>query len=243
MKRQCFSKSPGLCPKVIATLANGFPVYAIYGAEGEGEGEGGTKTDDKTGEGKEGEGEGGADSDDEKLEGEAEITRLKTKLALAEKHRKAAEKKVADAEKEKLNKQEKAELEAKEAKANSEGLAEKVKEQSLQIEFFASDKFIWHNRKAALKLLDLEDVEISDDGDVTGLDKAIDKLAKDHPYLVKPKETEGEGEGEGKGKGKSGSSGSSPKNKGGSNNSGTDEQRKKLEAKYPNLRGRVHIPS
>lgn len=54
----------------------------------------------------------------------------------------------------------------------------------IRLEFMASNKHKWKNPKAALKLLDLSDVEIDEDGDIDGLDEAIDKLAEAEPYLL-----------------------------------------------------------
>lgn len=50
----------------------------------------------------------------------------------------------------------------------------------------------WKNVEAALKLADLTDVEVFDDGkvDTVALKKALKKAAVDHPYLVVDKKTE-----------------------------------------------------
>lgn len=54
----------------------------------------------------------------------------------------------------------------------------------IRLEFMADDRYSWVNPKAALKLLDLDDVEITEDGEVDGLEEAIEDLAKEHPYLL-----------------------------------------------------------
>lgn len=56
----------------------------------------------------------------------------------------------------------------------------------LQVEnaFLGNRKFNWRNPKTALKLLDRADVTIDKDGNMTGLDEAIAKLAADEPYLL-----------------------------------------------------------
>jgi predicted RNase H-like nuclease (RuvC/YqgF family) len=59
---------------------------------------------------------------------------------------------------------------------------------AIRLEFLANKKHSWKNPKAALKLLDLSEVEIDEDGDVVGLDEAIDQLAKDEPYLLEQQE-------------------------------------------------------
>lgn len=69
-------------------------------------------------------------------------------------------------------------------------LAEKSGTDTVSIireEFRDSDKYDWQNRKVAFGLLDLSEVDVDDDGhvDEDSLADAIEKLAKDHPYLIK----------------------------------------------------------
>lgn len=56
-------------------------------------------------------------------------------------------------------------------------------------EFRDSDLYDWHDRKVAFSLLDLNEVDVDDDGtvDTDSLKDAIEKLAKDKPYLIKTK--------------------------------------------------------
>lgn len=59
-------------------------------------------------------------------------------------------------------------------------------------EFRDFEKYAWHNRKTAFSLLDLEKIDISDDGvvDRESLEDAIEDLVKEHPYLVKAAESD-----------------------------------------------------
>lgn len=91
----------------------------------------------------------------------------------------------------------------------------------IRLEFMANTKYAWVNPKDALKLLDLDDVEIGEDGDVEGLDEAIDALAKAKPYLLKSKD--------GEDKGKRTGTPTGTKRKG-------NPDRDKLLSKYPALR-------
>lgn len=84
-----------------------------------------------------------------------------------------------------------------------EAEAEKVKKLRIDNAFLTSD-VEWVDAEAALRLVDLSDVEIKDDGTVKGLKEALEALATAKPYLVKPKEEEAKGK-KGKGKGKAGS--------------------------------------
>lgn len=112
-----------------------------------------------------------------------------------------------------------------EARAANEGLSRQNEDLLIRLEFMANNKFSWRNPKAALRLLDLTDVEINDDGEVEGLDEAIAALAKSDPYLLA-------GKGDGKeDDDKPGSTGQ----KTGSRKRG-NANRDKLVNKYPALR-------
>lgn len=58
----------------------------------------------------------------------------------------------------------------------------------LENAFLTENGFDWVDPKAALRLADLDAVEIDEKtGKVVGLNSALTKLAKDSPYLLKPK--------------------------------------------------------
>lgn len=56
---------------------------------------------------------------------------------------------------------------------------------ALQVAFLSDNTYTWHNPERALKLVDLDQVEIDADGKVTGLKDALKALATSDPYLVK----------------------------------------------------------
>lgn len=96
---------------------------------------------------------------------------------LEDKDKSESEKAKADAQ---------AALAAKE-KADADLIAAQKKNDELQIQiaFLASNKFTWHDAGVALQLVNgFGEIEVKD-GEVKGLDKAIDKMAKDKPFLVK----------------------------------------------------------
>ena len=117
--------------------------------------------------------------------------------------------------------------EAAELKKTNEALAGTNRKLALQLAFSIDRKYDWHDGAAALRLLDLDGVEIDDDGEVTGMSEAIKSLATKHPYLVKPKDDGGPG---------SGSTGSGQPPNGRKTKQGT--QREVLEKKYSALRNR-----
>jgi hypothetical protein len=60
----------------------------------------------------------------------------------------------------------------------------------IQNAFLTDNTFTWHNPQRALKLADLSEVEISDDGTVTGLKEALEALARSDSYLIKAEDKE-----------------------------------------------------
>lgn len=111
-----------------------------------------------------------------------------------------------------------------ELKARVEKLSGTNTSLALQVAFLQDNTNTWHNPKAALKLLDLDGVEIDEEGEVTGLEKAIEKLAKENPYLLKNGTDDKDGEGE-SGAPRNQASGQPVSKK-------AQAQRKALESKY-----------
>jgi hypothetical protein len=125
---------------------------------------------------------------------------------------------------------EKATSTAKELEAKAKQLEETNQRLLVQNAFLTDNKYTWANPKTALKLVDLSDVEINDDGEVTGMREALDKLAKAEPYLLAKNADDGDDDGD-DGKGKPPPTGvpQGKKPKG-------NPDREKLLMKYPALR-------
>lgn len=111
-------------------------------------------------------------------------------------------------------------LEAKEAELN------KVR---IQNAFFSSNKYEWQNAAHAMALADMSDVKIEDDGKVSGLDKALDALAKSHKYLLKNSNSNGA---------PSGTPASGPANAGRTGGPPGTNNRPAQESRFPALRSR-----
>ncbi len=179
-------------------LINGIPFLPIKGSEDD---------DDKTGDNKTGDDDGDDDDDDDKDDKPKGVSqeaydKLKRRMQAADraKNEAVAKAKKADELQAKID-----EIEGKDKTDGEKALADltksqgdldkvtknrdelKERNQELLIEnaFLKNTKFKWHDVNAAMKLLDLDDVEIDDDGEIDGLDKAIKALAKSHAFLIK----------------------------------------------------------
>ena len=184
------------------------------------EGEGGDGDDSGDGDNGNNGGDSGADGDDDGDAGDdgdsgsdddgdlkAELERMKKRMQAADQRATKAEndlRKINDAKKDDLTK---AQDRVTELEGENKTLQEQLQSERLNNGFLAANKHTWHNPTAALKLAQsegyLEDV-MDDDGSVDSkaLETALNKLAKDHAYLVKPREGAGpSGEG---GSGRSG---------------------------------------
>lgn len=102
----------------------------------------------------------------------------------------------------------------------------------VETEFLKYAKTKWKNPATALKLLDRSSIEVGEDGKVTGMETAIQALAKSDPYLVAD-ESEAANSGSSSGGGSSGATGGV--NKGTKRSDGLGD----LASRVPALRNRM----
>jgi hypothetical protein len=180
--------------------------------------------------------DGGATNDDATGNvSRTEFEDLKRRMQAADKNRTDAEKRATDAEAKlkEIERKDQSELEKtksdlEESQKQIATLSEKLDQQALQNAFLTHNKHTWVNPTDALRLLDREGVEVKD-GNVTGLDVAIEKLAKDKPYLL----TDDSGKGKA-GNSSSGASGSATNGK--RAGEGKDDTKKASPSRFPALR-------
>lgn len=170
------------------------------GGGGTGGDDGTTDTSDDTGDDEGGDDDAGDTStDDTKTVSQAEFERVKTHLSNADRKKAEALARVANLEQE-LNSLKNKDLpEAERAKAEHEatvkerdsfkGRFEKMARTNAFLLASADAKIAWVNSSDALRLGDLDDLEIEEDGTVPGMAEAVKKLAKDRSYLVAPKDS------------------------------------------------------
>lgn len=175
------------------------PIWLCQGSSDDDAGDGDGDGDGDAG----GDGDDAGDSDDKTAKPTAptqeEFERVTKHLSNADRKKVAAEKKVADLEKQ-LNELKTKDLpDAERAKAEHEAAVAERDSYKNQFEKLArtnafllaseTAKVQWANSSAAIKVGDLDDLEIEADGTVPGMVDAIKKLAADHPYLLAPKDS------------------------------------------------------
>lgn len=172
----------------------------------------------------------GADDRDPK----AKIAALESEKDRHFKQRQKAEKDLADTqarlkelEERDLGEQEKVVKERDELKTENEVLSTGLQELRIENSFLTDNTYTWHNPARALKLVDLSEVAIKEDGSVEGLKAALDKLAKSDPYLIKTQDSTDDG--------KKLPPGGDPQNRG-KQKKGETPDRERLLQKYPGLR-------
>lgn len=191
----------------VGWLPDGTPIWPVAGGDGEGStGESGSGTES----GGTGDGDNntnGTEDGDEQIGDDPAKLRdalAKARQRVQELSNENADRRVkgkttqqqleeAQAELRKLADKDKSELEiakrtAQEEKDRADGLAEQVKTLRIQNAFFTNNKYEWVNPEHAMRLADMSEVTIDDEGKVTGLDKALQNLAKTHAYLLKQKQ-------------------------------------------------------
>lgn len=159
-----------------------------------------------------------------------DIDAVTARMRAADQRAAALEQKNKEYENASKSELERAKSEAQEAAQRAEQAERALLDMRIHNAFLTSNKYTWNNPAAALRLIDLSNVTVNpEDGTVTGLDAAIDALAKSDPYLLKPQE----GRSSGTKPAASKPSGTSPAANGGT--ARTDD-RQRLMSKYPALR-------
>jgi FtsZ-binding cell division protein ZapB len=96
-----------------------------------------------------------------------------------------------------------------------------------EVAFLKDNTHTWHDPATALKLVDMSQVVVNEDGTVTGMKDALKALASSHPFLIKQEATQEAPK----------PAGTSPANNGGS--TGAKPSGKGMVARIPALQTRV----
>ena len=185
--------------------------------DGDGLGADSDDSDDEDGSDDEEEGKGkDAKASSEKMVSEAKYLQIKKHLSAADAKKAELEKELNALKTKDLPEAEKLTAERDEAVKARDTYRSKYENLARTNAFLTASsdlKISWVKVESALKLADLEDLEIDDDGSVDGIKDAVKALAREHPYLLAPKDSDEEGT---NGKGAASKSGSlvGSKNKG-----------------------------
>jgi len=174
------------------------------------------------------EGQGGKTSDDDTSGGESEEAKLRKRMRAADQRASTAERELRELKDKDKPELERAQNRVKELEPQIEALGSTVRDLRLQVAFLSANEFTWHDPEDALRLADMDGVEIDDDGKVIGLKDALKKLATSKPHLVKKEQSSDDDEDEGK------PSGSTQNGKRKGDKKALD--REALAKKYPALR-------
>jgi hypothetical protein len=125
------------------------------------------------------------DKDDEPVSRE-EFERMRRRMRKADQRAQAAEQALRDKEREGQKPDEQATADLEAARTENATLKETLSSLRLENAFLLSNTVSWHDPELAMReVLKDDDVEIDDEGAVTGLDRALKRLARKKPYLVK----------------------------------------------------------
>lgn len=214
--------------RILGISSVGLPIYGISGAEPEVVDE--TK-DKQTGSGAGAGGTGGADEDSEgsgelivdteeadKTYTKAEYEQILNRLRAADQAKGKAEKRLNELDEAQLSELEKAKKDLADAHARIADLQTKEMQGRIANAILQFPGFTWHDPEVVLQVVDKDMIEFDEEtGRAKGVKAALEKLAKDKPYLLKGKTsgTGGSGGGANNGAGtKVGSSGHSPNGEG-----------------------------
>lgn len=141
----------------------------------------------------------GANTDSNNTVSQADFDKLKNQLSEADRKRAATEKELQDLKDKDLSEKDKAVKDLQAITAERDTLVGEVNKLRLANAFLGSNTITWNDSDVALEIASskgyLEDA-VSDKGEVDGkeLAKALEKLSKDKPYLVKSKDDDEEEE-------------------------------------------------
>lgn len=141
---------------------------------------------EESGEGKGTKGSKDSDGSDEVVS-KAKHEDLRKKLSLADRKRQAAEDELKEIKLKDLPEAERIKTERDEAVQKVSALEGKYTDLARSYAFLLetqTQKIRWKNPKAALRLAELDDLSINEDGSVEGISDAIAALLKEHAYLV-----------------------------------------------------------
>jgi hypothetical protein len=115
----------------------------------------------------------------------ADLDAVRTRMQAADQRAAKAEQELRQIRDKDLPEAEKLKRDFEASQTQVTQLQETNKALALKVAFLSDNTYAWHNPERALKLVDLSQVEIEDDGSVRGLKDALKALATSDDYLIK----------------------------------------------------------
>lgn len=121
-----------------------------------------------------------------------EFEKLQERMKAADRAKAKAEAALKERERKDMGDLERAQAEVQDLTAERDSLRATLQQTRIENAFLSNNKHTWVDPSDALRLMDMDGVEIKDDK-VTGLAEAIEKLAKAKPHLLKKDDGDGKG--------------------------------------------------
>lgn len=171
------------------TVIGNMPVWPSYGAQDENED--GSESSETEGDDSQG-GDDAESTEQEQQETSNAVTReeferVMNRMKAADRRASAAEARVKEFEDAGKSELEKLQTERENAAKERDEARQALQSERIANAFLASNSVTWHDPEDALAMLRtkyMEGVEISEDGKISGMKKAIEKMAKEKSYLV-----------------------------------------------------------
>lgn len=163
----------------------------------------------------------------------ADFDRVRQQLAAADQRRAQVENELKQLRDKDLPEVQKLQRDLAEAQQANAALQQEVSDLRIANAFLIDNTHDWHNREAALKLLDRSKLTVDSEGKIMGMKDALTSLAKDHPYLLKPKAPEPQTQTTPP------APGTPPANGGIQPNQGGKQSREQMMQRFPALRQRL----
>jgi hypothetical protein len=161
------------------------------GGDGDDSGDDGDDADDDK------KSKGGKDTPEDKVVPQSKYDQIKKQLSEADKKKSAAERELAAIRNKDKPEVDRVTAERDEAIKDRDTVTTNFTALARKYAFVATSNDLdinWVNTGTALRVADLDDLEIGADGTVEGMAVVLKQLAKDHPYLLKVKETDDDGD-------------------------------------------------
>lgn len=168
----------------VGVRRDGRLIWPIIGAS-EAEPEEGSTTEPEGGDPKENEGSGKEDEGSKGTVSLTEYERLKERMQAADRAKSAAEQKVKEYEDKGKTETERLGGQVQTLTEENTSLKDRINSLLFENAFALNTKQKWHDPAVVLEIVKKrDDISISDDGTIKGMDKALEDLAKTKPFLV-----------------------------------------------------------